>query len=155
VTVDADAELSVVATPTQVRVASVAIDVSGRAVNFDPVDLGVDDVDEDIEDRVVEGSFVLHVTNPFGVSADFDLSIAAPGITPINRSAVITSAATSEVRIDFTGAELRSFLGEQDVLLTGTAVVDAAAGVVTVLPGQELILEANMDLTLEIGGGSD
>jgi hypothetical protein len=134
-------------------VSSVAIDVSSESVAIDPVDLDVGDIDQDIEDRVLEGAFLLDVTNPFGVSADFDLSISWPSGT-IDRSAVITSAPTSQVRIDFTGAELQSFLGEPDVVLTGSAVVDAAAGIVTVNPGEELVLKASMDLILEIGGSN-
>lgn len=154
VTIDASAELSVVATPGLIRVASVAVDVSNEPVAFDPRDLNVGDIDQDLEDRLIQGSFLLNVTNPFGVAADFDLSITG-GTLPIMRTASITSAASSQVRIDFTGNELRSFLGEDGVVLSGSAVIDAGAGVVTVLPGQELILEAQMDLTVEIGGGQD
>ena len=153
VTVDTASAVSVVVTPGTIHVSSVAIDVSSESVAIDPVDLDVGDIDQDIEKRVIEGAFLLAVTNPFGVSADFDLSITWPSGT-IDRSASITSAPTSQVRIDFTGAELQSFLGEQNVVLTGSAVVDAAAGVVTVNPGQELVLKASMDLILEIGGSN-
>jgi hypothetical protein len=152
VTVDASAEVAVVATPGTIRVSAVAVDVSSESVALDPVDLDVGDIDADVEGRVVEGAFLLDVTNPFGVGADFDLTISWPSGGPILRSASITPAASSQVRIAFTGDEIRSFLGEDSVVLTGDAVVDAAAGTVTVTPGQELVLKASMDLTLEIGG---
>jgi hypothetical protein len=151
VTVDTASAVSVVVTPGTIDVSSVAIDVSGESVTIDPVDLDVGDIDTDIENRVIEGAFLLDVTNPFGVSADFDLTISWATGT-LGRAAVVTSAPTSQVRIDFTGAELQSFLGEPNVVLTGSAVVEAAAGVVTVNPGQELVLKASMDLILEIGG---
>lgn len=151
VTIDSAAVVSVLVTPGTIRVSSVAIDVSGESVALDPVDLDVGDIDEDLESRVLEGAFLLDVTNPFGVSADFDLSISWPTGT-IDRAASITSAPTSQVRIDFTGAELQSFLGEPGVVLTGGAVVDASAGIVTVNPGQELVLKASMDLVIEVGG---
>lgn len=155
VTVDASAQLSVVATPTGIEVSSAAIDVSNESVALDPVDLDVGGIDADLAKRVVEGSFVLDVTNPFGVAADFDLTISGPGVTPIMRSASITGAAAEQITLSFTGVELQSFLGKDNVVLDGGAVVDPAAGVVTVLPGQELVLAAKMDLTVEIGGGLD
>lgn len=152
ITVDAGLFISVRATATNVRVASVAVDVSGRAVDLDPVELDVDEVDADISDRIVSGAFILDVTNPFGVSADFTLRVDGPTIAPIQKTAAIPGDAQSRVRIEFTGTELRSFLGQPGVVLSGGADVDPAAGVLTLTPGQELVLTAEFDLTLEIGG---
>lgn len=152
VTVDASAELSVVATPMDVRVASVEIDVAGENVDFDPVDLDLDDVDQDLIDRVISGSFVLDVVNPFAVAADFDLEISGPTIATIEKSASIGPDPESSLTITFTGDEIRSFLGEPNVVLSGGAVVDTGAGTIVVNPGQELILEAALDLVIRIGG---
>jgi len=124
VTIDASDLVSVDATPLNVRVASVEIDVASQSVTFDPVSLDLEDIDEELIDRVVSGSFDLDVVNPFQVQADFD----------------------------FTGDEIRSFLGEPGVVLSGGAVVDPAAGAIVVDPGQELVLNAALDVVVRIGG---
>lgn len=152
VTIDASAELSVDAVPMNVRVASVEIDVAGQSVDFDPVDLDLEDLEDDLIERVESGSFVLDIVNPFAVAADFDLQISGPTISTIQKSASIGPDPESNVTITFTGDEIRSILGEPGVVLSGGAVVDAGAGNIVVNPGQELILEAALDLVLRIGG---
>lgn len=152
VTIDADLGVSVTATPDGITVSAVEIDVSGLSVDLDDVSLGVEDVDADVVDRIIEGGFVLDVANPFGVAADFQLSLTGPTIAPIVKSVSIGHEPTSTVRVDFSGDELRSFMGHPDVMLSGAAVVDSGAGPVMVDPGEELVLSASLDLTLRIGG---
>lgn len=152
VTVDAGALLGVVATPSDVRVSEVSADVSNEPVTFDPVDLDVEDVDAEIEDAVVEGAFLLNVSNPFGVGADFSITIDGPTMSPLLRSGVIAPDPESTVELQFTGDELRSFLGEPGVVLTGNADVSATAGVITVRPSDELVLDADLDITLLLNG---
>lgn len=154
VTIDTTALFSVVATPSNIRVVSVSVDVSSEAVTFDPVDLGVEDVDDNVRDAVHEGAFILDVTNPFGVTADFDLSITGPEFAPIQRTATIGPAVMSTLRLEFSGVEIQEFLGTRDVRLTGGAVVDSGAGIVTVLPGQELVLKASLEVTMQVNGSN-
>lgn len=152
VQIDASSQISVTAAPSAVEVGSVVIDVASRAVTLDPVELGVEDVDESLTDRIIVGDFILDVVNPFGISADFQITIDGPTIAPIQKSASIGPEPESTVRLSFTGEELRSFLGQPQVVLAGDAVVDPGASEITVLPGQELILSAAIDLVLRIGG---
>ena len=152
VTIDASLPVSFVATPQNVRVGSVEIDVASQSVTLDPVSLDVGAVDTTVVNRVVSGDFVIDVTNPFAVAADFGLTISGPTIATIQKSASIGSDPESSVTLSFTGEEIRSFLGEPDVVLSGGAVVDASAGSVTVSPGEELVLNASLDLVLRIGG---
>jgi len=154
ITINSSDSVAVTVTPVNIRVAGVTIDVANRSVDLDPTTLDLEDIDQDIEDRVVSGSFNVDVTNPFGIGADLQLTITGPTITTIQKSAPITALPTSTVTIAFTIAELRSMLGEPDITLSGGATVSAAANVITVTPGQELILSANLDLILRIGGGS-
>jgi len=155
VTVDTTAMLDIVATPSNVRVSDVSIDVSGEAVTFDPVDLDVDVGDDLIQD-ITGGAFILNVTNPFGVAADFDLTIDGPTMpAPIVRNDSISTDPESTVIMTFTAEELQSFLGEPGVVLTGGATVSATAGIVSVSPGEELILDADFDVTFRIDGESN
>ena len=152
VTIDASLPFSVTASPSNVRVANVEVDVSNRSVTFAPVPFDFEGVDSTVTNRVESGSFLLDVVNPFGVAADFDLTVSGPTIVEIQKSASIEGAAEESVVIPFTREEIRSFLGEPGVILSGGAVVDPDAGNVTVDPGEELILDAALDVTLRIGG---
>jgi hypothetical protein len=151
VTIDAGLEVNVTATPINIRVADVTVDVANRSVDLDPVSLDVGGIDTSVTDHIQTGSFLLDVTNPFGISATFQLTISGPSIPTIQKSADIGTAPTSTVEIDFTADELRSFLGQDNVTLTGSGVVDPGASAVTVMPGQELVLDANLGLTIRIG----
>lgn len=152
VTIDNNDSIRVTAEPRNIRVGSVEVDVASRSVILDPVSLDVAEVDSTLTNRIVSGDFVLDVVNPFGVAADFDVEISGPTITTIQKSASIGPGAESRAVIGFTAEELRSFLGEPDVILSGGAVVDADAGPVVVNPGEELVLSASLDLTLQVGG---
>lgn len=152
VTIDVNDTIRVTAEPRNIRVGGVEIDVASRSVTLDPVSLDVAEIDSTFTNRIVSGDFVLDVVNPFGVSADFDIEIAGPTITTIQKSAPIGPEAESRAVIGFTGEELRSFLGQPDVVLSGGAVIDAGAGPVVVNPGEELVLTASLDLTLQVGG---
>ena len=152
VTIDSSLPLTVTVTPTNILVSSVTIDVAGRSVDLDPVSLDVEEVDQDLTDRILAGGFIVDVVNPFGVAADFQLTIDGPTIAPIQKSSSVSTAATSTIEIPFIVGELRAFLGQPGVTLSGGAVIDAAATQITVLPGEELVLTGKLDLTLRIGG---
>lgn len=140
------------ATASDIQVSEVTVDVSDRNVQLDPVELDSEDLEAEIIDRIQEGSLVLDLVNPFGVAADFTLEIDGPTIAPLTRDFGLSSDETSSVRVSYTGAELRSFLGEPGVTFSGSAVVDPAAGFVRVTPGQDLELDASLDVTLRVGG---
>ena len=152
VTIDVSNLLRATVTPTNVVVASVTIEVSGNIVSLEPVALDVSDIDQDLSDRIVAGGFILDVVNPFGVPADFQLTVDGPSVTAIQKAAQIGPEATSTIVIPLTVEELRRFLGEEDVVLTGSAVIDMAAPPITVTPGEELVLTGKFDITLRVGG---
>lgn len=151
VTIDSSLEVSVTASPVNIRVADVTVDVANRSVDLDPVALDVQDVDKDLANHVQTGTFLVDVTNPFGISATFQLSITGTTFAPIQKSAAIGPAPTSSVEIDLTPEEIQRFLGEPDVVLNGSGVVDSSAPAVTVMPGQELVLSAKLDVTIRLG----
>ena len=151
VTIDITDRVRATVTPTDIVVASATIDAAGTVVSFDPqtIDTGLD---SELSQRVQAGSFILDVTNPFGVSADFALQITGPSLSPITKTETIGPAPTSTVVVPFTAAELRSFLDQESVTLTGSAVVDPAAAPFIVMPGEELVLAGTLDLSIRISG---
>ncbi len=154
VTLEAFLAVSVTVTARSVRVSTVRADVSGESVTLDAVELGVEEVDREFTDRIVSGALVVDVVNPFGIGADLSVAIRdeSSGGAYVEKAAAISTAPESRVRLEFSPDELRSFLGRPGVLLTGEAAVDPAAGVITMDPGEELVLQASFDLILEVGG---
>lgn len=148
VTIDVSNQMAATVVLDNVVVASVTIGVDGNVVSLDPVDLDVADVDESLENRIVAGALILDVTNPFGVAAGVQILIDGPSFASIQKSAAVGPQPTSRVVIDMLPSELQAFLGEEGVTITGSAVVDLAAPPITVLPGQELVITANLDVTL-------
>lgn len=150
-TVDNSRSLTVTATPGPILVGSATVNVSNRTVSVDPVDLDVEDIDEAISDRIETGAIVMDVSNPFGVALSVQVDINYPG-GKITKTLGIGGGATSTATLSYTGDEFRTFLGRSPVTLTGNGTVAAAAGSITVTPGQQAVINAKIDLTLQIGG---
>lgn len=151
VTVDANASLNIDAAGENVRVSQVDVDVSGEAVTLDEVSLSLEDVGEEVRDRILAGALIVSVHNPFAVGGDFQIDLDGPTIAAIQKSLVIGSDAEFEAGIDFTRDEIQSLLGSPSVSLSGGATIDASAGVITVTPGQELVVQTWIDFELRIG----
>jgi hypothetical protein len=64
----------------------------------------------------------------------------------------VPSGTSTSTTISYTQDELRQFLGQDNVSVSGTATVAPNAGAVTVTPSDQVDLKAKIDLTLEIGG---
>jgi hypothetical protein len=124
-------------------VSSATVDVMSQSVVLDPTTLE-QDIDSDIIDRIIQGTIILEVTNPFGVGLTGTIDIG-----PTSKPFTIPAAPTASVEISYTGAELRSFLALQNPILSGSGTADGTA--ITIAPGQEMTLEATLDFTIEIG----
>ena len=144
--IDTSDQLTITATPATILVGSATVNLANQSVNVDPVDLDVGDLDSSVTDRIQQGSVILDVVNPFGVAVSATLFIgAAPP-----KSFSISSGATSQVTITYTGDELRSFLGQANVTFSASGTV-TSEGSITLTPGLEMTIEVTVDLILEIG----
>lgn len=150
-TMDTSRRITVTATPTALRVGSATVNVSGQSVALDPVALDVEDIESSISDRIENGAIIFEITNPFGVAINIETSITYPGGS-IRKTLAVGSGATSTATLQYSGDELRAFLGKGGVNFTGTGSVAASAGSITVTPGQQADIDAKLDLTLKIGG---
>lgn len=138
-------EIAASATPTAILISSATVEVSDQTVNLDPEEVDMEDIDSSITDHIQQGSVVLSIANPFGVSVNGSLTLG-----PVTKTLSIPGSATSEVSITYTGDELRQFIGQPGVLFSGSGSV-SSSGPITVRPGQEITLEASIDLTILIG----
>ena len=153
VAIDLNTTLDITAAAGPVSVSSATLVVDGRTFNLDPIDLDVADIDTDVVERVLNGSLVLDIQNPFGVGVSIVYDIIAPNTT-ISKSLVISSAATSTVALAYTRDDFCRFLGQPNVQTSGAVTVAAPSGPATVTPTQELVFEASLDLMLEVGGST-
>lgn len=137
--------LSVVARANAIRVSEVVVDVPSQAITFDPVDIGVKDIDSDVTDKIGQGTITLKVNNPFAASFSGNVVIG-----PTSKPFVIAGSGPSTVQLAYSSDELRLFLGQPGITFSGSGTATGVA--VTITPLQELTIEATLDVTIEIGG---
>jgi len=152
VTIDVTEVFSVGATVLDLEAVSAAVDLSGKGFTLEETVLEVGDMDEEMVHRIQEGAMDLIIHNPWSVGATFAIQIIGP-FAPIPKTFSIPGDPTSTARIEFSQEELRTFLGQEDVILVGTGVVDPDAGESALTPGQLLILDTRLDLIIRVGGG--
>lgn len=144
-------KLVVTATPSPIQVSSATVNVANEPIALTAVDVDVEDIDEEMAKRVESGAILLDIANPFGVSMATTVEISFPG-GKISKSLNVASNATSTATLQYSGDELRRFLGKPGVRLGGAGNVSSSAGAITVTPTQRATIGAKIDLTLKIGG---
>jgi hypothetical protein len=152
VIIDTDETVEVVATLSTLEVSSALVDVSGQEFELEDTELDLGDIDEDIVDHVQSGAVDLLIENPWSIPANAELVIESPAGV-VAKSFTVPPSPTSTVRIEYSQSELKTFLGKENVVLTGSGVVDSNAGDASLSPGQALILDSQIDLIVRIGGG--
>ena len=147
VAIDTAAAMSVEAVDAEVAASAAMIRVQDRIVTADPMTLDLSGLDAELTGRVQRGSLLLDVENPFAVGGTLTATLAAPGVTLV-RPLVVTPGA-SQVRLDFSGDELRSLFGPAPVSLSVSGALSAApAGPVTVRPAQQLTARGRLEILL-------
>ncbi len=145
--------LQITATPSEILVSSATVNVAGQDVSIDPTDLNVEDIDEEVVDHIRSGAFIFEIQNPIGIAMDFTITISGDGFSDIVKTLEVTGAATNTDRIEFSQAELKSFMGQPNVTLSGQGTVPGSAAPITVSPDQVIIIDTKLDIVLIIGGG--
>ena len=136
--------------PEPLRVTGARVQAAGREVHLDTTELDVEDLDEGLVERVMEGGADILIQNPFDVTVDMDLRISGPESPDVTR-ALIIAPGTNSARLDFSGEELRSFLGRPGVILEGVGTVREDADPVDLTPQDEVTLRVTLDLTVRMG----
>ena len=154
VPIDLAASFDITATVVSFLVSSITVNVDGQVVTIDPTNPDVEDIDEDLRNRLKEGSLILDIQNPFGVGIPMmSLDISGPTFMTISDTVNISRAPTSRVTVLYTGDQLRTFLGQPNVLISGGGTV-VSPGVppppITVTPDQVMVIQTSLDLVVEI-----
>ncbi|HSG07054.1 MAG TPA: hypothetical protein VLA36_01765 [Longimicrobiales bacterium] len=149
-TIDTAEKLTLSVGAVVIQAAFVTVKAAGRSVELDPADLNVSNIDATVLEHIQSGSLELDILNPFAVALTMDLVIEYPGGT-LTRRVDIERAAVSTISLSYTGEEFRSFLGKEEVSLTGIGTVSAAAQPVLLRTDKRLDMAVTMDLTLVTG----
>lgn len=153
VPVNQSASLSGSVVPGLITIASADVVVQDRNVSVTSVQIDFSDLDESVTDRVQSGALVLDIVNPLAVAGTLNVTLTGGTAGTITKQ-VQVGPGTSTRRVEFTGAELRSLLGNV-VTVSIAGPVSAPSGTVTVTPGQQVSISTRLDLVLEIGGSGD
>lgn len=137
-------QLSVATTGSALIMGSATVSLEGHAVEVDVVKLDLDHIGPEIIERIVNGSLILEVTNPFGVSLSGNINIG-----PTSKSFSISEDGRSTTTISYTRNELTSFLGEKGVTLSLSGTANGTS--ITLSSHQELTLEGTIDCLIRIG----
>ncbi len=137
-------QLSVATTGSALIMGSTTVSLEGHAVEVDVVKLDLDHIGPEIIERIVNGSLILEVTNPFGVSLSGNINIG-----PTSKSFLISEDGRSTTTISYTRNELTSFLGEKGVTLSLSGTANGTS--ITLSSHQELTIEGTIDCLIRIG----
>jgi hypothetical protein len=145
VTINTAQSLSVEAADAAIGASAAMVRVQGRPVTAAPMALDLSGLDAELTDRVLSGSLILDIDNPFAVEGILTATLSAPGVTLVRPLSV--TPGTSQGRLTFSGDELRSLFGPTAVSLSVSGPLSAApAGLVTLRPTQQLTASGRLEL---------
>jgi hypothetical protein len=139
--------------PANVAISEARVVVLNREVSTDLVTIDLTDIDESMSERVKSGTFVVTIDNPLGVVGTMDLIISGGTAGTITKPIQVATGVSTR-RVEFTGPELRSLLGNE-VTLAVAGRVTAPTGTAAVRPGMRIAISTNLDLVFEIGGSAN
>lgn len=144
---DASRTITVTATPQNLAVSSANVVVNAQTVSSGATELDLSDVESDISDRLLGGSIILQVNNPFAVSGNMQLSITGPGVSIVRTFSLAPLRNT--VTLSFSKAELQSLFGQVlSVNVSGPVSGTLPSRVVSVTPSQVITVDTRLDVTL-------
>ncbi|HEX9483652.1 MAG TPA: hypothetical protein VF929_03690 [Gemmatimonadaceae bacterium] len=148
VLIDASRTISVSVAAQSLKVASANVVVSNKSLTSSST-LNFRDIDQTIINHVLSGTLLLTISNPFNATGTLTVTLTPEGGAPIVRPIQLLTG-TSTPTIAFSQSELQSLLGHV-VTVSYTGTVNATSGSVSVSPKQAVVVQARLDLTLELG----
>lgn len=137
--------------PGELRVSDARVEARGRSLDPTSGGMGSGGIDDGLLERVQGGRLRLMVDNPFGVGADLVVRLHAPGEVGVERDVRVAPDGGISL-LDYSGAELRRFLGREGARWTVTGAVDPGGGAISVRPGAAAVVRGSFLLTLSVGG---
>lgn len=143
---DASARLEVIATPEPVRLADVRVLFVERPVSAAATEVGLEDVDDGVLDRLRGGALRLTVTNPLDVAGALDVRVAGPEVEIVRQ--VQVQAGTTQQRVELTGDELRRVVGRPGVTIGASGILSTPPAGALVQPTDSISIRSQVELTI-------
>lgn len=147
-TVSARDELVLTLDPTEVGMSEATVTVADPRLGPESRTIGMA-VDAGVLDRIQRGALLAEVSNGLGVTGQVTVWFRLPS-GDIQRSVALTTGTYRE-RLEFTAAELREILGQDEVDVAVEGEVAAPGGVLTVRPGRVIEFDLQLEVFLLIG----
>jgi hypothetical protein len=149
--IDMDDRLTVEVAAMQVQVADARIVVTDQVISTPAIQLELDEIDEAVSGRVRGGAVHLEIDNPFEIEGTLELRInssAAQIVKPVE-----IAPGSSRSRIDLTGAEMKSILGQSDVQLSISGLASSPSEGTAVEPTDAIGLGVRLELVISTREG--
>lgn len=146
VTIDLDHRLTLEVPPAIIRLTNVRLRLSGREVSSAPIVLELHEIDEAASARLHSGAVLLEVDNPFELTAELELRITAGGTVVLKSLEIVPGS--SAVRVALSGDEIRSIVGQPEVVLVLIGRATSSPGGTAVEPGDEIGFGARLELVV-------
>lgn len=152
VTIRLNDEIRVTVTTELLEAESAEVSVKGEVFDLGVTNLNVADVSSDMVDQVKEGSFKFEIVNPWSVGGILNFTINGPTMeAPVILIGEVPPSPTSTVEVQVSEADLKAFLGEPNVTMSGQGTADQDAGTITVAPGQVMLIHTRLGLVIQVG----
>lgn len=143
-------EISIDVTPGTIVVDEATVRLQDQTVNIDPVTVDADEVPDGVIERLESGAIRVQIDNPFDVVVTMQLQISGPGIASIQKDLTV-SMGSAEQTVPLTATEMRSFLGQSGIVLSGSGAANAPSGTTTVRADQVVLLNSFLEVTVRVG----
>ena len=142
--IDTNEQLSVDIVGSALVVSSGTVSIENHSFEIDAIELDLEHIGQEVTERILNGSLIFDVVNPFGVSMSGNIKIGST-----SKDFSIDESGMSTTEIHYTGSELRSFLGKKGVTLSVSGTATGNSG--KLAPGQELTIKGKVDCLIRIG----
>lgn len=144
--------LQVEVNPGTVEASAALISVGGRSFELPATELDVEDLDDDLIDRIERGTMRLLVDNPWSVGGTLNMVINGPAQSgPLNFIALVPASPNATVEVAFSKEDLQEFLGEPGGVFGGQGTVAQGSGSIQITPKQFMTIETELGISVIIG----
>lgn len=153
-TVDTSASLKVTTTTDSVTLAGVTVSLLNQSVQSGSVDVDWSGIDTSVQQKMQRAKIQLTTHNPFTAEGTGTITFTQGGTPVIPAKNIVIAAGDTTQLIDLSQSEIQTLTGAGQSTVSVAATVSGTGGgnAVTIMPGQQLIVQTHVLVTLTIGG---
>ena len=150
VLMDAKRTVSFVASVGSFLASSAAVNVTNQPISAGATTLDLTSMGSGISDRLMGGSLIVSVTNPFNVGGTLNVKLSGPGVNIVKPLTLAGNSAAAASTLDFSAAEIQSLFGKL-INLTMDGSVNETGTSVAVQPNQTVTIGTRLIVVATAG----